>query len=304
MTGRDHVLTGIHILLTYKCTSECDHCFLHCGPRRDGTFTLERLRALLRQAQEMRAIREIYFEGGEPFLYYPLVLEGVRLARAAGFDAGIVSNAYWATSLADACHWLAPFAELGICDLSVSDDDFHRAGEHDPRAEYACLAARLLGIPVSTISIDRPGKVVSIRAEKRGEPVTGGNVLFKGRAAEKLTQGLPLSPLARLISCPHEDLEAPERVHVDAYGNVHLCQGLIMGNIWQTPLAELVPSYGAATHPIAGPLLRGGPQRLFQEYKLPAGAGFVDECHACYVARKALLERFPESLAPNEVYGS
>ena len=297
------MLTGIHILLTYQCTSECDHCFLHCGPGRQGTFTLEQLRALIRQAQNLGSVTTVYFEGGEPFLYYPVLLEGLRIARAAGFDAGIVSNAYWATSLQDALHWLAPIAELGITDLSISDDDFHRADEHDCRAEYACLAARVLGIPASSICIERPGKVVSIAPEERGKPVTGGGVLFKGRAAEKLTDGLPCRPLTELTTCPHEDLLAPERVHVDAYGNVHLCQGISLGNIWQTPLVELMGSYDGQKHPIAGPLLRGGPQCLVREYGLSIGAAFVDECHACYTARKALLSLFPQSLAPKEVYG-
>ncbi len=296
------MLTGIHILLTYQCTSECDHCFLYCGPRRQGTFTLEQLRRLIRQAQDLGTISTIYFEGGEPFLYYPILLEGVRLARAAGFEVGIVSNAYWATSLQDAFQWLSPFVELGISDLSISDDDFHRADEHDRRAEYACLAAHLLGIPTASICIERPG-VALPAPDGRGKPVTGGSVLFKGRAAEKLTAGLPLRPLAELITCPHEDLLAPERVHVDAYGNVHLCQGISMGNIWQTPLAELVRSYDGLKHHIAGPLLRGGPQRLIEETGLQIGAAFVDECHACYLARKALLQHFPSELAPKEVYG-
>jgi Radical SAM superfamily len=297
------VLTGIHILLTYQCTSECDHCFLHCGPQRQGTFTLEQLRALLRQAQNLGTITTVYFEGGEPFLYYPVMLEGLRLARAAGFQAGIVSNAYWATSLQDALHWLAPIAELGISDLSISDDDFHRADEHDCRAEYACMAARVLGIPSFTICIEQPGKVISIDPEERGKPVTGGGVRFKGRAAEKLTDGLPRHPLAELATCPHEDLLVPERVHVDAYGSVHLCQGISLGNIWQTPLVELIGNYDGWKHPIAGPLLRGGPRRLIEEYDLHPGNAFVDECHACYTARKMLLDRFPQSLAPKEVYG-
>ncbi|HYX68237.1 MAG TPA: radical SAM protein [Terriglobales bacterium] len=297
------MLTGIHILLTYQCTSECDHCFLHCAPRRQGTFSLQQLRALLRQAKALGTIRTVYFEGGEPFLYYPILVEGVRMAREAGFEAGIVTNAYWANSLQDALHWLGPLADLGISDLSISDDDYHRADEHDCRSEYACLAAGLLGIPASTICIIRPGKVVSIDPAERGKPVIGGSVLFKGRAAEKLTAGLPTRPLAEFTTCPHEDLLAPERVHVDPFGNVHLCQGISVGNCWQTPLAEMFHGYDGLQHPIAGPLLRGGPHRLFQEYKLPAGAGFVDECHACYLARKALLPRFPDSLAPKEVYG-
>lgn len=294
------MLTGIHILLTYKCTSECDHCFLHCSPAREGTFTLEQLRALVRQIEALGTVRSVYFEGGEPFLYYPVLLEGLRMARAAGFEAGIVTNAYWANSFQDALHWLTPIRDLGISDLSISDDDFHRADEHDRRAEYACLAARLLGIPGATICIQRPGVAAQ---DQRGKPVTGGGVLFKGRAAEKLTEGLPLRPLAELTTCPHEELLEPERVHVDAFGNVHLCQGLSLGNLWRTPLPELMRAYDGRQHPIAGPLLRGGPKTLVDEFGLQPGAAFVDECHACYLARKSLLPRFPQYLAPKEVYG-
>ena len=44
----------------------------------------------------------------------------------------------------------------------------------------------------------------------------------------------------QIARCPHEDLESPSRVHVDPYGNVHLCRGLLMGNIWERPLSALV----------------------------------------------------------------
>ena len=47
-------------------------------------------------------------------------------------------------------------------------------------------------------------------------------------------------------------------MHVDAYGNVQVCQGISIGNMWQTPLSELVRDYDAARHPIVGPLLTGG----------------------------------------------
>jgi MoaA/NifB/PqqE/SkfB family radical SAM enzyme len=88
------VLTGTHILLTLKCTNECDHCFLHCSPSREATFTLGQLRTLIDQIKELGTVTVVYFEGGEPFLFYPLLLEGLRMVRAAGFDAGIVTNGY------------------------------------------------------------------------------------------------------------------------------------------------------------------------------------------------------------------
>jgi hypothetical protein len=245
----------------------------------------------------------VYFEGGEPFLFYPLLLEGLRIVRAAGFEGGIVTNGYWATSVEDALHWLRPIRDLGLADFSVSDDEFHRRDKNDRRAEFARQAAQQLGIPTGTICIEPPSMSQQSDQDQRGKPVVGGSVLFKGRAADKLTAGLPVRPAEELTTCPHEDLLSPERVHVDAYGNVHLCQGLSMGNIWEKPLRDLVRGYDAQKHPIAGPLVRGGPIRLVTECGLEMSGGYVDECHLCYTARKQLVARFPRYLAPKEAYG-
>lgn len=192
---------------------------------------------------------------------------------------------------------------MNLADLSVSDDEFHRLDKNDRRADFAGQAAQQLGIPTGTICIEPPSVSRQADEGQRGKPVVGGSVLFKGRAAEKLTAGLPVRPAEELTTCPHEDLLSPERVHVDAYGNVHLCQGLSMGNIWEKPLPDLVRGYDAQKHPIAGPLIRGGPIRLVTEYGLEMSGGYVDECHLCYMARKSLLLRFPQYLAPKESYG-
>jgi len=297
------VLTGIHILLTLKCTNECEHCFLHCGPSREATFTVAQLRTLIRQTEELGTVNTVYFEGGEPFLFYPLLLEGLRMVRAAGFDAGIVTNGYWATSVEDGLRWLRPIRELGIVDFSVSDDEFHHLEKNDRKAEFAFQAAQQLGIPAGTICIDPPNVSPQAAEGRRGKPVVGGGLLFKGRAAEKLTAGLPTRPCEEFTTCPHEDLLSPERVHVDAYGNVHLCQGLTMGNMWEEPLCDLVRAYDPQMHPIVGPLLRGGPARLATEHGLAMSNSYVDECHLCYTARKLLLPRFPQYLTPKQAYG-
>ena len=137
----------------------------------------------------------------------------------------------------------------------------------------------------------------------KGQPVTGGGVLFKGRAAEKLTAGLQVRPWQELITCPHEELANPGRVHVDSFGNVHVCQGIIIGNMWRTPLSELMRTYNAAKHPIIGPLVEGGPAQLVARFGLNVADAYVDECHLCYMTRKTLLPDFPQYLAPAQVYG-
>jgi hypothetical protein len=298
------VLTGIHLLLTYACNFECDHCFLYCGPQAEGTFTLGQLKAVLDDVERVGSVEIVYFEGGEPFLYYPLMVEGIRMARERGFQAGIVTNCYWATTEEDALLWLEPLASLGIADLSVSDDEFHHGSDPDNPAKHAVRAARRLGVPTDAICIDQPSVEMGIdKEQERGRPVIGGGAMFRGRAVDKLVQGLPTRSWRELTECPYEDLRDPGRVHLDPYGHVFLCQGLSMGNVWQSPLPELLAEYDAESHPICGPLLEGGPALLAARYGVEPGKEYVDECHLCYSTRLALLHRYPQYLAPRQVYG-
>ena len=298
------MLTGVHFLLTYTCTFECDHCFLHCSPRAQGTFTLSQVRQILDQASDMGSIEWIYFEGGEPFLYYALMLESIRLARKRNFKVGIVTNAYWATSVEDAELWLRPLCEHGIADLSISDDDFHQGEDSSNTARMAVEAAKNLGLPADSICIEKPVAVApGDKDGKKGEPVVGGDVLFKGRAAEKLVEGLPRTASEMFTECPHEELVHPGRVHVDRYGHVQLCQGISIGNLWEKPLKEILENYRPDNHPICGPLLEGGPVLLAKKYGIAHDISHVDACHLCYLTRKKLLDRFPRELAPRQVYG-
>jgi hypothetical protein len=283
------MLTGLHVILTYRCTHQCDHCFVHSGPGARGTFTLDQLRRTLAEAVLIGTVKRIYYEGGEPFLYYPLLLEGLREARKSGFEVGVVTNAYWAETDQDAELWLRPLAEIGVADLSVSDDPLHHGEGDDSPARRALRAAERLDVPGRAIRTPRPGQ--------------GEGVRFRGRAADKLTSGLPGRDWREFDECPDEDFADPGRVHVDAHGNVHLCQGILMGNMWRTPLSELVESYDPQEHPVVGPIQRGGPAALATEYGLSPDSEYVSACHLCYRIRERLLDRFPGALGPAQVYG-
>ena len=298
------MLTGIHFLLTYTCNLECDHCFVYSGPNAKGTFTLNRLREVFDEIAKIGTIEWVYFEGGEPFLFYPLMLEGIKIAHDMGFKTGVVTNAYWAISEEDAELWLRPFCELEISDLSISDDSFHYKDERDNPAKRALGAAKKFGIPVNTISVEKYTIEAGIDKEQaKGEPVIGGDAMFRGRAVEKLTEGLPKRRWEEFTECPYEDLKDPARVHIDPYGHVHVCQGLIIGNIWESPLSKIVKDYDANSHPICGPLIRGGPALLAKEYNVRYDDKYIDACQLCYLARLALLDKFPKYLAPRQVYG-
>ena len=294
-------LTGLHILLTYQCNFECDHCFVWGSPWQSGTFSMGQLEDVLSQAEDVGTVSSIYFEGGEPFLYYPVLLKAVDKAVDMGFEVGMVSNGYWATTKEDAKIWLEPLVGK-LVDLSVSSDLFHYDESMSKQARNASLAAEELSIPIGTISIAHPeGEEVDAAVGQL--PTDESGVMYRGRAAEKLVKHATKKPWSEFTECPYEDLVEPGRIHLGPLGNLHICQGISIGNLFERPLKDICSEYDPDSHPVVGPLLSGGPAELVRRYELPLQDNFADACHLCYTARLALRERLPELLAPDQVYG-
>lgn len=297
------MIKGVHILLTYKCNFECDHCFLYCSPTSEGTFTIKQITEVLIQAKKARTVEDIFFEGGEPFLYFPLLLEGIKRASAMGFKVGIVTNAYGANSREDAELWIKPLIDAGLSYMHISNDTFHYEDVEENPAIIAYSVAQDFGIETECINIERPKPTSYKELNEKGCPIVEGEAKLRGRAVEKLIEDLPLRSWHDMKECPYEDLDDPSRVHIDPYGYVHICQGIIMGNIWKKPLSEIIRDYQAEKHPICGPLIRGGPAQLVKELNISPEPKYVDECHLCYSLRREIIDKYPEYLAPKQVYG-
>jgi hypothetical protein len=299
--ARSTPLTGLHLLLTYECNYECDHCFVWGGPSQNGTMSYQTIELILGQAEEAGTIEWIYFEGGEPFLCYELLCSGVQLAHERGFKVGIVTNACWATTEADAMKWLQPF--IGVVeDLSISDDGYHGSDDGAWQSRIARQASEHLGIPVGFISVAGV-EVTDVKGVSGQLPTGESAVLYRGRAVDKLALRAQPEPWKQFTECPWEELRNPERVHVDAFGNLHICQGISIGNLVESPLTEIIGGYDPDTHPIIGPLLAGGPVELVNRYELQHEQAYADACHLCYVSRCKLRDRFSDVLTPDQMYG-
>lgn len=286
-------LSGLHLLLTCQCNYSCDHCFVWGDPFQSGTMTLQQIGRILDEGENHGSVKSIYFEGGEPFLYYPVMVRGIRMAAKRGFSVGVVTNGYWATEREDAVEWLRPLAGL-VRDLSVSSDLYHESESVGEKAKFVTDAARELGISSDVISIAQPGE-------------SGGGsspVKYKGRAAVELAGRAPQRSWREFTECPYEDFVEPGRVHVDPFGNLHICQGISIGNLFETPLAEICGNYHVGSNPVTGPLHRGGPVEFVERYGLPKRESYADACQMCYEARLELRSRFPEILTPDQMYGS
>jgi len=264
-------------------------------------MTAKTIEHILDQAGELGTIEWIYFEGGEPFLYYELLCWGVQLAHQRGFKTGIVTNAHWAASYAEAMEQLRPFAGL-VEDLSISDDAYHGRKDGPRETTIARQAAKQLGIPVDFISISGPERTDSQDVPDQ-LPFDDSSVVYRGRAADKLASLVETKPWDQFNSCPWEDLRQPQRVHVDSFGNLHICQGISIGNLVEQPLSEIMRDYDPDTHPVIGPLIKGGPAELVKKYELEHEQGYADACHLCYLSRCKLKDRFPTALVLDQMYG-
>ncbi len=289
------MISGFHFLLTYRCTRECPHCFVWGSPDAPAVFQRDQLVDYLEEA-DRAGIPEVAFEGGEPFIFYDLLLVGVREAVRRGKSVSIVTNGFWATSEGRARQLVGELASEGVESVMISTDDYHGGEEEQSRAQLAHKACQDLGL-------------ASFMAETRIE-----SVLFRGRAAHKLAGAVADSDWGQYTSCESEDLANPGRVHVDPHGNVMVCQGICIGNAERRPLRQILTEYDPADNPIVSELLTRGPQGLaamagkaFSQAIGQPGTdgkcGFADACHLCYEARRALRDRFPEILAPAHVYG-
>jgi hypothetical protein len=73
--------------------------------------------------------------------------------------------------------------------------------------------------------------------------------------------------------------------------------------VFRTQLVDIVRGYEPSRHPIAGPLLRGGPAELVRHHGMPPDRRWADACHMCYTTRKALRPLYPDILQPDLIYG-
>jgi hypothetical protein len=229
------------------------------------------------------------------------LLEGAREAKRLDFTLGIVSNGFWASRPEQGLKILRPFVGL-VDDLLISSDEYHGGLRAQDRAGHAAAAAGQLGIPCSIISIATPE---AAQASPTGQiPAGEHGVMYRGRAAAMLARRAVPQPWDQFAACTYENLRDPGRIHVDPYGYLHICQGIALGNLTQTPLRDLCERFTPGAHPITGPLLAGGPAELVRRYGLPHAEAYADACHLCDHARRVLRAQYADVLAPDEMYGA
>jgi len=295
-------LKGVHFILTYKCGLECDHCFVWGSPKAHDVFSLKRIRGILAEANKLGTVNFVSVEGGEPFLYYPIMVHLVREATKLGFHVEVLSNCYWASCVRDAVAWLLPMAKAENVEFSFSSDLYHGETWVTEEVRNAVKAARKLKIKAGVIAVKDPSAQTPCPTHVEGAKVYPWELMLRGRAASKLAEKATKKPWHEFTKCPYEDFGNQKRVHIDPFGWVHVCQGISIGNAFRKPLSKIIKEYDPSKNPILEPLIRGGPVALVEKFNLPHAETYADACHLCFTARLTLRNRFSNILVPDQMY--
>jgi pyruvate-formate lyase-activating enzyme len=282
------------ILLTSKCNLVCRHCCNDSSPEQSSTLSIERIRQLIDEAGAVPSIRDIGFRGGEPFLFYPLLLEAVDYARSRGFGSSVTSNGYWGHSRR-APGLIAELGARGLTSLVLSTSLFH--GEFVSRDAVAAAA---------TAALDQGLEVTINVVASSSYSAEDAAAAFEALAADVRFVVMPLIPTGRaaeMIESSHFPPPAPavplgncsrhfRKMAVDTKGDLYPCcspggftPALKLGNIAEAPLADVAGR--ARSHPVLSILDSVGPA-FFLPFVRAAGVdeglpgGFVDQCHLCH----------------------
>jgi len=268
----------------------------------------------------------VYFFGGEPFLYFDLLTEGIKHARKIGLEPAVLSNGFWATYEQLATKRLRLLREIGINHISLSVDPFHREYVPLEHVRNAIEGAKSLGMSASVQGncyftgkdggddLLRHSREITAKFLRLGswEPHATPGVMLCGTAAEVLAKHAPMQPwqeysdLCHMVELSKESSRGMNSVCVDPSGNVSPggCLGISIGNAKETKMSEIVTTYRPHAHPILGPLFREGAVGLARMAKKRGfePTEYASSCHLCYETRKALLEHYPRHLAPAIYY--
>jgi len=319
----------IGIILSYRCHSACKHCLYNCGPGWEKEpISLQTLREALEAVTIWPRTPQVHFTGGEPFLHYPLLLEGVRLARELGIPRYLETSAGWCIDHAEAVERFQALLDAGLQAVLISCSPFH-AERIPPARTLRALRAALevfgedrvtLYLPeylelIQLFDVDRPTPI-SEYVERFGQEAThrflwqGYGIISGGRSGYELGHLVPRFPAHSFADDDCRlDLLFAHHSHFDLYGNFisGFCGGLTAGDWHELP--QLLVDFSEGRYPpLIEMLVERGPYGLCEMAEerygyRPLPEGYAGKCHLCVDARRHLLNNAQfEELRPTGFY--
>ncbi|HRS19857.1 MAG TPA: radical SAM protein, partial [Bacteroidales bacterium] len=316
-------LSGITFLPTYNCNASCSHCFFDTKACKQY-MEPDIVHKVFENYKITKFMTWVHVSGGEILLNQRAcfdLIETIQLYFKK--NIGISTNAFWATSSSVAYDVVQTLVSLGVNGIAVSADYFHSPYvplSHIKRAVQAIVDSGItthcyiMGAQCKSDvlnSNDINSVSQQIAAYVKGNtnmPLAPTNIRSIGYGSKinsPKKQIVPNGKCTDLSECLGKRGPLnPKMVWIDCYGNVMICYGIIIGNIYKTSFAEIIANYSPKQSIIIDILTEKGPIGLYelaQQMNVAVVKEFYDECDVCYSSRKALQPFFSE-LGPAECY--
>jgi len=313
------------IMLSYKCSAECKHCLYACSPKWSGDWMKEKdlYRLLYNLSPKVEASMfgsshigvnsGIHFSGGEPFLNFELLTEGIRMAKELDIPSIFVeTNSVWATNEDVTREKLNTLKNQGMNGILVSVNPFFV--EHVPFDRVKRAAKISYEIFGSNTIIYQPEFFYEfnemglsgtlpfdayIAGKSKVELTQKVEFFIGGRAPYKLeSYGLfPHFPANLIMNIPcNTSLIRSWHNHFDNYGNFQpgFCGGISLGN-WNELNQLVEEGVELDDKPILKYLIEDDFRNLLEYAKNKGYSerknGYLSKCHLCTDIRKFLAKQ-------------
>ena len=140
-------VNGLCLVLTDKCSAACDICCFSCSPEKGSVMDARLMAGVIDQAAEIDGLKYLGFSGGEPFLYYDLLRDGLARAKAKGFKTSVATNGFWGAWPDEAL--FERLQALAVDHIFLSSDFYHGQYVSDEAVGRVISAARALDIDIT-----------------------------------------------------------------------------------------------------------------------------------------------------------
>ncbi len=327
------------LILSYKCSAQCNHCIYACSPKWDADWiseeNMERILDGLAgnilpnpNGPETTGLNYgLHFTGGEPFVNFDLLCRAVEIANELDIPSTFVeTNGFWCANDKDTKEKMQTLYNKGLKGIMISVNPFYLEFVPFERTERAVrIALEVFGLNTMIYQIEyfKRFKEWGIKDQvsfKDYLMLENNNDLFRNveffvsvRAPYRLNKYLedliPKHPPSYFFNmpCVPEFLRSWHN-HFDNYGNYlpGYCGGLSLGSCLD--LKNLLrEGIEIEEYPILRFFVNNDMGGLFTfakefGYKEPR-EGLFSKCHLCIDIRKHLVDRgdFKE-LKPGQFY--
>jgi hypothetical protein len=257
---------------------------------------------------------QLHMTGGEPFLHFGLLLDGVRLASELGITSYVETSAQWCTDQSEAVERFEILKQAGLQAVLISCSPFHAEKIPPVRTLEAVRAALeifgsegvIVYLPdflrvIQAFELDRPTPLSRYEEEFGAEGARrilwqGYSIISGGRSGYELGHLRPGNRAEAFAGtdCSVDILYA-HHSHLDLYGNYisGFCGGLTVGD-WHDMPQLLIDFREGRYPPLIEILVERGPYGLFEFSQArhgyrPLPDGYAGKCHLCVDVRRHLV---------------